>query len=423
MKITGGHLDGTGVINVTGGETLLTGNYYVNCATLGSGVGLIVTNSGGDISLDPASVLSLDNLTKEDKGKKFTIYSGSITGGWAGLPSGTYSVKDNTNIIGDGLKKFNITNSGDAFVIEILSMGADFVPYNSDDGIETSIYNVATLMGESMDPKVGGFIDAISDLETSFGAKEASNSIEAVAAMGEAGGTLHSTTTLMDHFRDTLFDHISINERPTLKIVKKVRVRNVDTVGFNDVVPTAVEVGNVNEIMPEARFDTEERYAKQVWATHIRNVEKVNGLELGGVTSRQDSRINGAMMGADLWSSNHSFGGFAIMYANGSVSGSIGNVSTSNKIDYYGAGFYNRSDLGANSDILYDLSYIYSRNDITQSNTGYEISAEPVVNSLSAGFRYEKMFGDLSNYITTYFGARYQHIGGRQYENNLNNIR
>ena len=69
--------------------------------------------------------------------------------------------------------------------------------------------------------------------------------------------------------------------------------------------------------------------------------------------------------------------------------------------------------------ILFDAGYTHSKNDITQKNLGYEITAKPKVEAYSAGLRYEKLCEAGRSVLTPFFGVRYMNVQSKAYENNF----
>ena len=91
-----------------------------------------------------------------------------------------------------------------------------------------------------------------------------------------------------------------------------------------------------------------------------------------------------------------------LSYADGNIDGSNIAATTKNDAEYYGASLYGRIDNGnsailgeslygridnGNSAILGDISYLHSDNDITQNNSGQEITASADADAFSIGIR------------------------------------
>ena len=79
---------------------------------------------------------------------------------------------------------------------------------------------------------------------------------------------------------------------------------------------------------------------------------------------------------------------------------------------------YGRIDNG-NSAILGDISYMHSDNDITQNNSGQEITASADADAFSIGIRAEQAYEAGAGKFVPYAGIRYMHLGAGNYDNSL----
>lgn len=216
--------------------------------------------------------------------------------------------------------------------------------------------------------------DFFNDLLTSGDAGKAVNAINSAANIGELGGTSHGTYSMSNIMTDAVADHLSLA-----------------THGEQD---------------------------KDVWAHYIHNKENVSGLALGGVDGNYDAQYNGIVVGSDLYKNGKATVGVALSYAEGNIDGSTLAARTSNDAEYYGASVYGRIDNG-DSAVLGDISYLHSKNDIEQTNSGKTITAAPKADAFSVGVKAEQVFNAGAAKFVPYAGLRYMHLGVGNYEDSL----
>lgn len=157
---------------------------------------------------------------------------------------------------------------------------------------------------------------------------------------------------------------------------------------------------------------------KDIWAHYIHNKEDIDGMELGGIEGSYDAQYNGIVVGSDLYKNGKTTAGIALSYADGNINGSNIASSTKNEAEYYGASLYGRIDNG-DSAILGDISYMHSDNDITQNNSGHEITASADADAFSIGIRAEQAYKAGAGKFVPYAGIRYMHLGAGDYSNSL----
>lgn len=157
---------------------------------------------------------------------------------------------------------------------------------------------------------------------------------------------------------------------------------------------------------------------KDIWAHYIHNKEDIDGMDFGGVDGSYDAQYNGIVIGSDLYKNGKTTAGIALSYADGNINGSNFASSTKNEAEYYGASLYGRIDNG-NSAILGDISYMHSDNDITQNNSGHEITASADADAFSIGIRAEQVYKAGAGKFVPYAGIRYMHLGAGNYDNSL----
>ena len=157
---------------------------------------------------------------------------------------------------------------------------------------------------------------------------------------------------------------------------------------------------------------------KDIWAHYIHNKEDIDGMDLGGIDGSYDAQYNGIVVGSDLYKNGKVTAGIALSYADGNIDGSNIAATTKNDAEYYGASLYGRIDNG-DSAILGDISYMHSDNDITQNNSGHEITASADADAFSIGIRAEQAYKAGAGKFVPYAGIRYMHLGAGDYSNSL----
>lgn len=216
--------------------------------------------------------------------------------------------------------------------------------------------------------------DFFDDVLKSGDAAKTTAALNSVANMGELAGVNHGTYSMSNQMTDAVADHLSIA-----------------THGEQD---------------------------KDIWAHYIHNKEDIDGMNFGGVDGSYEAQYNGIVVGSDLYKNGKTTAGIALSYADGNINGSNIASSTKNEAEYYGASLYGRIDNG-NSAILGDISYMHSDNDITQNNSGHEITASADADAFSIGIRAEQAYKAGAGKFVPYAGIRYMHLGAGDYSNSL----
>lgn len=216
--------------------------------------------------------------------------------------------------------------------------------------------------------------DFFDDVLKSGDTDKATAAINSVANMGELAGVNHGTYSMSNQMTDAVADHLSIT-----------------THGEQD---------------------------NDIWAHYIHNKEDIDGMNFGGIDGSYEAQYNGIVIGSDLYKNGKTTAGIALSYADGNINGSNFASSTKNEAEYYGASLYGRIDNG-NSAILGDISYMHSDNDITQNNSGHEITASADADAFSIGIRAEQAYKAGAGKLVPYAGIRYMHLGAGDYSNSL----
>lgn len=216
--------------------------------------------------------------------------------------------------------------------------------------------------------------DFFDDVLKSGDTDKATAAINSVANMGELAGVNHGTYSMSNAMTDAVAHHLSLA-----------------THGEQD---------------------------KDIWAHYIHNKEDIDGMDFGGVDGSYEAQYNGIVVGSDLYKNGKTTAGIALSYADGNINGSNIASSTKNDAEYYGASLYGRIDNG-DSAILGDISYMHSDNDITQNNSGHEITASADADAFSIGIRAEQAYKAGAGKFVPYAGIRYMHLGAGDYSNSL----
>ena len=152
-----------------------------------------------------------------------------------------------------------------------------------------------------------------------------------------------------------------------------------------------------------------------IWAKYIHNKHEVNGADsnMGGLSSSND--YDGVMVGAELAKKGDYQYGIAFAYGDGDGSG----MGVENDFDTWGVSLY--SNLKKDDvNIIADLGYSKSSNELTGKAAGGTLTADRDVNILTAGVRAEKLYVNGDTQVVPYIGLRYFNIDGDSYTSYYN---
>lgn len=314
-----------------------------------------------DVAISSDSILYVDGAKK---GETYKVLAGSgIDQGWAD----DNIISDNSLIIFTGdhtdNDNFDVTASYDK-VNNVYGEGAVVID---------SIVDKTLAEKTAGDKAFDFFNDAVNYKNNATKAAQV-EALNSVANMGELAGVNHGTYSMSNAMTDAVAHHLSLA-----------------THGEQD---------------------------KDIWAHYIHNKEDIDGMNFGGVDGSYEAQYNGIVIGSDLYKNGKTTAGIALSYADGNINGSTFASSTKNEAEYYGASLYGRIDNG-NSAILGDISYMHSDNDITQNNSGHEITASADADAFSIGIRAEQAYKAGAGKFVPYAGIRYMHLGAGDYSNSL----
>lgn len=298
------------------------------------------------------------------KGETYHVINGVDTDGWADANI----VSDNALLVfnGDG------TTGDTKFDVTAKYQSVNNV-YGDNAVVIDSVVDKTLEVKKEGDAAFDFFNDAVSSKNNATKDAQAA-ALNSVANMGELAGVNHGTYSMSNAMTDAVAHHLSLA-----------------THGEQD---------------------------KDIWAHYIHNKEDIDGMDFGGVDGSYDAQYNGIVVGSDLYKNGKVTAGVALSYADGNINGSNIASSTKNEAEYYGASLYGRIDNG-DSAILGDISYMHSDNDITQNNSGHEITASADADAFSIGIRAEQAYKAGAGKFVPYAGIRYMHLGAGDYSNSL----
>lgn len=293
----------------------------------------------------------------------------------------TYHVIDGVN--NTGWQDANIISNNALLVFEGKNANSKFDVTASYDKVD-NVYGagaveIANIVDRTLETKDEGdkafdFFNAAANANNNATKAAQIAAFNSAANMGELAGVNHGTYSMSNAMTDAVAHHLSLA-----------------THGEQD---------------------------KDIWAHYIHNKEDIDGMDLGGISGSYEAQYNGIVVGSDLYKNGKVTAGVALSYADGNINGSNIASSTKNDAEYYGASLYGRIDNG-DSAILGDISYMHSDNDITQNNSGHEITASADADAFSIGIRAEQAYKAGAGKFVPYAGIRYMHLGAGDYSNSL----
>ena len=367
----------------------------ITSATVASGAKLYVSNAVKDTTykiLNGSGINVSSWTTDGDMGEGFRASYGLVVD------------TDNTTTAGTGLSEFHI------------QFKEDPVATGSSD-----IGNIIANLPAGSEAKV--WIDNISasqpDMQTQ------GNTINTVANIGSLANVQGGMNAMSSFTSNSIASNIGSESRPMLGNrgqVSGVResggLRNVAVNAKDASKIETVEQGKASEVMP-TQYE-EQKYGKEVWASFIHSKTKIEGMKTGHLEQDSTLQYNGTVVGVDLWSGRHGFGGVALTYGNGNFHSSQMVSNVKNDADYYGINIYNRQDVGKFS-FQYDAGFTYAKNDVTMSTMGAEdVTAKPKVRAYSAGIKVEEPIKvGRATEVVPFAGARYTFVKSKEYQNSL----
>ncbi|MBQ0067690.1 MAG: autotransporter outer membrane beta-barrel domain-containing protein [Phascolarctobacterium sp.] len=246
------------------------------------------------------------------------------------------------------------------------------------------------------------------------------NSVNTLANINTLANVQGGVSAISSFAGNSIQSNICTGSRPMLgnrgqgAALRNVAANTKDNITRIDV----VEQGSADKVMPEQY--NKDKFEREVWASFIHNKEKIENRKTGHLKQNSTMQYNGTIVGADLWSGKHGFGGMALTYGNGNTNSGQMISNVKNEADYYGINVYNRQDVGKYS-FVYDGGFTYGKNDLTLSILGEEdITAKPKVRAYTMGFKVEEPIKiSKAAEITPFMGARYTFVKTKEYKNSL----
>lgn len=383
---------------LTWGKDAITAGLYINGSVDLNGKAIVVNGSLEEAPAAPANgtfTAAANSVVMVD-GQKINGTEAAITG----VTEANVDIKENSKLYINGAKKGEIYHVIDGVANKgwadenIISNNAllVFTGKNADNQFNVSgeydkvanVYGtgaveIASIVDKTLETKKEGdaafdFFNAAANSNNNATKDAQIAAFNSVANMGELAGVNHGTYSMSNAMTDAVAHHLSLA-----------------THGEQD---------------------------KDIWAHYIHNKEDIDGMDLGGIDGSYDAQYNGIVVGSDLYKNGKVTAGIALSYADGNIDGSNIAATTKNDAEYYGASLYGRIDNG-NSAIFGDISYLHSDNDITQNNSGHEITASADADAFSIGIRAEQAYEAGAGKFVPYAGIRYMHLGAGDYSNSL----
>lgn len=364
-----------GAVVVDGKQTAATDAYVAPAnGTFTAAANSVVMVDGQDITDNDAAITGVTEanvtINKDSKlyidgaqkGKTYHVIDGVNNTGW----QDANIISNNALLVFEGKNtnsKFDVTASYDK-VNNVYGEGAVVIDSVVDK----------TLADKNAGDKAFDFFNAAANANNNATKAAQIAAFNSAANMGELAGVNHGTYSMSNAMTDAVAHHLSLA-----------------THGEQD---------------------------KDIWAHYIHNKEDIDGMDFGGVDGSYEAQYNGIVVGSDLYKNGKTTAGIALSYADGNINGSNIASSTKNDAEYYGASLYGRIDNG-DSAILGDISYMHSDNDITQNNSGHEITASADADAFSIGIRAEQAYKAGAGKFVPYAGIRYMHLGAGDYSNSL----
>ena len=383
---------------LTWGKDAITAGLYINGSVNLNGKAIVVNGSLEEAPAAPANgtfTAAANSVVMVD-GQAITGNNAAITG----VTEANVTIDKDSKLYIDGAKKnetyhvidgvnntgwqdANIISNNALLVFEGKNANSKFDITASYDKVD-NVYGagaveIANIVDRTLETKDEGdkafdFFNAAANANNNATKAAQIAAFNSAANMGELAGVNHGTYSMSNAMTDAVAHHLSLA-----------------THGEQD---------------------------KDIWAHYIHNKEDVDGMDLGGIEGSYDAQYNGIVVGSDLYKNGKVTAGIALSYADGNINGSNIASSTKNDAEYYGASLYGRIDNG-DSAILGDISYMHSDNDITQNNSGHEITASADADAFSIGIRAEQAYKAGAGKFVPYAGIRYMHLGAGDYSNSL----
>lgn len=369
-----------GSVDLTNGAVVVDGSMEtaptdtINNGTFTAAANSVVMVDGQNIKENAAITgVASDKVTVADTSKLYI--DGAKKGETYHVIDGANAAWQDANIVSDNaLLKFEGDGVDTDSKFDVTASYDKINNVYGADAVEIANVVDATLAAKDEGDAAFDFFNAAANSNNNATKDAQIAAFNSVANMGELAGVNHGTYSMSNAMTDAVAHHLSIA-----------------THGEQD---------------------------NDIWAHYIHNKEDIDDMDLGGISGSYEAQYNGIVVGSDLYKNGKVTAGVALSYADGNIDGSNVAAATKNDAEYYGASLYGRIDNG-NSAILGDISYMHSDNDITQNNSGQEITASADADAFSIGIRAEQAYEAGAGKFVPYAGIRYMHLGAGNYDNSL----
>lgn len=381
-----GEKDITAVLYLAGNQTLAdNGSIYVDGSKSASGD--FGTATAGSFNAAANSVTMVDGSKIQSTAALSGVKESSVDENAKLYIDGakkneTYKILAGTGINGvwevgnilsdNSLLKFEAVQGNDATKFDVT---ATLQKVNAAYDNQVIIGNIIdhTLDKHEDSVAAGFFMGAVSDKVNA--SKEAQiSALNSAGAMNELAGVAHSTYAVSNILTDAVADHVSLS----------------------------------NE------YD----HDSDIWAHYVHNKENVEGLAVANFGADYDAQYNGIVVGGDFYKKDNVVAGAALTYVDGNINGSTLAARTENDAEFYGVSVYGSVTDNDNA-VIGDISYLHGKHDITQRNSGVNLTGDPETDAFSVGVRVEKEISAKAGKFVPYAGIRYMHVGTANYTNSI----
>lgn len=306
-----------------------------------------------------------------------TIYAGSKLYIADAVNGETYKIFENSSVLSSYWTADNIISNKKLMEFTVNTVDKTISAVSRS---VAAVYGDAVISGNTFDQAIidGGacadFVAKAADDTINATTVAQVSALNSAAAMSELAGVEHGTFAASNLFTDAVAEHMSL-------------------VGAED-------------------------HDRDIWAKYIHSKNEVEGLALAGNHTNYDATYNGIVVGSDLYKQGKGVVGAALTYVDGSIKGNTLAARTENDATYYGLSIYGGIQ-NEDSVVVGDISYLHGKNDITQRNSGMNLTADAKSDAFSIGVRAEKAFQAGKGKLAPYAGLRYMRLGTGNYTNSI----
>lgn len=221
----------------------------------------------------------------------------------------------------------------------------------------------------------------------------------------------HSGSEAAKFFNNAVDDHHNATDNAKIAAMNNAAAMSeLAGVAHGTFTAGSIQTNAVNDHMSLANnldHDTD------VWAHYVHNKENISGLSVANFGADYDATYNGIVVGADLFKQGKGTMGAALTYVDGKVTG-----STKNESEYYGVSIYGSIE-NEDSAVIGDISYLHGKHEISQRNSGFNLTGDVKSDMFSVGVRAEKAVKTGAGKLVGYAGMRYARLGSGDYTNSI----